>query len=160
MAINFVFVLISRKKYLLLFIFHTPINHHRGLRHIKFTLTLCQNRVLMPIVTTVVYFCDISHMNNWMLLIFCIYWPCTIKAWYMSNSMSKQGKLSYFCCNSLLLEIPTDISPCSEYTRLPHILSPMSIWACTYIPGIGTCIIMWNTFNFCEFVYFYMKSGH
>ena len=39
----------------------------------KYTLALCQNRVLMSIfVITVVHFCYISHMNIWMLFIFCI----------------------------------------------------------------------------------------
>ena len=46
------------------------------------------------------------------------------------------------------------------YRITPHISTCASIWACIYVPGIGTCIVMMNTFKFCEDVYFYTKLPH
>ena len=48
------------------------INHHRGLMHIKYTLALCQHRVLMPILAYLLclFVVHVSDMNSEMFFIF------------------------------------------------------------------------------------------
>ena len=51
----------SEEEALILFIFGTVINH-------KYTLALCQNVAIMPIISSFLYVCsDISEMNGWIL---------------------------------------------------------------------------------------------
>ena len=47
--INFVSVVIEKNG--ILFIFGRVMNHNRGLMHLKYTLALCKNVALMPIIS-------------------------------------------------------------------------------------------------------------
>ena len=78
----------------ILFIFATGINQHIGFVHIKYSLALCQNRMLMPSVCF-----DISLLNSRMLFIFGIVSICHKGLMYVGCklTMSKQGNLSHFC---------------------------------------------------------------
>ena len=44
-------VVISEMNQWILFMFGTVIDHHRGFMDIKYTLGLCQNRILIPILS-------------------------------------------------------------------------------------------------------------
>ena len=59
------FVDIPEKNGLFLFIFDTVINHNSGLMHVKYSLALCQNRMLMTILSKLLCrFEIIAHMNS------------------------------------------------------------------------------------------------
>ena len=45
----YVFVALSSKRELILFMFGTAINHNKDLMHVKYTLSLCQNVTFMSI---------------------------------------------------------------------------------------------------------------
>ena len=70
----------------ILFMLGTLIDH-RGFVHIKHSLALCQNRVFCH---NCYVFCDIPHMNRWMLFIFGI----VTMYMYGKSQMHVRSKLS------------------------------------------------------------------
>ena len=96
--------------------FGSVIKHYRGFMSIKYAFALCPTIGYLYVyyVITVVYFCDISHVNSWMLFIFSI---VTIYHKSLMHVRSKftpcLNRVHWAICallNSLWLEIPTDIT--------------------------------------------------
>ena len=75
----------------------TVISHHRGFMHIKYTLALCHNKVLLPILPYLLCIFVISHKWIAECYSYFVYWPFTIKVWCMFHSLSKQGTCNHFC---------------------------------------------------------------
>ena len=76
------------------------------LRKIGWTYASC--------VITVVYFCDVSYMNSWMLFIFSIVMMYHTRLMYVTPC---QHQVNWAVCavlNSILLEIPTDLKSCGK----------------------------------------------
>ena len=74
------------------------------------------------LVITVVYFCNISYMNSWMLLIFSIVIIYHQSLMHIRSKFTPcQHQVNWAICavlNSLLLEISTDLKSCGEYALI------------------------------------------
>ena len=131
----------------ILYMLGTVINHL--LKRIKYTLALwlfCHNCRLCIFV---MYCCDISHINSWMLFIF-----CTVTLYY-KHLMHVRSKFTpcpnmvhwaifaVHVLNLHLLQISTDLSLCREYA---FVKTCFFMWGGEYntdIQGVGFLATLW-----------------
>ena len=120
----------------------TVINCDRGFMHIKNTLALCQNTVCTVCLfcNNLCIYCDNSHMNSWMLLLFCImtiYHKSLMHVRYKFTLCQNKVHWAIFAVlNSLVLTIPTHLKSCGNMLLSKLVISPpRNSWIKEYRTG-------------------------